>query len=186
MARYYTGVGSRQTPIHILKLMEQIASAMASKGYIGRSGGAVGADAAFERGAVKSGGKFDAYIPWGAGFIRKGGILSNINPSRYDNYTRAIEMAAGVHPAWERCSDAAKKLHTRNVYQILGNDLESPSEVCFLYAEPCGKTSASRRVRGGTNTAFQLALKYNVPVYNLYFQNDRQRVCKKLGITYDE
>lgn len=40
--KYYTGVGSRNTPEHILRFMEAVGEAMASLGYIGRSGGANG------------------------------------------------------------------------------------------------------------------------------------------------
>lgn len=45
--KYYTGIGSRQTPKDILKLMEDIAFKLAQKGYILRSGAAGGADTAW-------------------------------------------------------------------------------------------------------------------------------------------
>ena len=48
--KYYAGVGSRSTPMHIQKLFEEIAATLAQNGYVLRSGGAEGADVAFERG----------------------------------------------------------------------------------------------------------------------------------------
>lgn len=51
MIVYYTGVGSRKTPQSILILMNKIAQHFSSYGWILRSGGAQGADTAFESGA---------------------------------------------------------------------------------------------------------------------------------------
>ena len=51
MTFYYTGVGGRETPPHVLNLMTRIAQGLAKVGGILRSGGARGADSAFEAGA---------------------------------------------------------------------------------------------------------------------------------------
>ena len=47
---YYAGVGSRETPQDVLKIMWKIGKHLADKGYTLRSGGARGADAACENG----------------------------------------------------------------------------------------------------------------------------------------
>jgi predicted Rossmann fold nucleotide-binding protein DprA/Smf involved in DNA uptake len=49
---YYTGVGSRECPTYILDLMTQYATVLNNKGYILRSGGALGADSAFQSGST--------------------------------------------------------------------------------------------------------------------------------------
>lgn len=49
---FYTGIGSRETPQEIQNLMFKIAQKLDSK-YILRSGGADGADLAFEKGSSK-------------------------------------------------------------------------------------------------------------------------------------
>ena len=51
--KWYTGVGSRETPSDILEVMESVGYALASQGWTLRSGGAVGADQAFERGMFR-------------------------------------------------------------------------------------------------------------------------------------
>ena len=69
---FYTGVGSRETPEHICRLMKDIAAVAAIRGYTGRSGGADKADDAFETGflavadslAVDNMAEFDVYLPW--------------------------------------------------------------------------------------------------------------------------
>ena len=47
----YTGIGSRETPHHILTLMTEIANILDNIGYTLRSGGADGADTAFALGS---------------------------------------------------------------------------------------------------------------------------------------
>ena len=59
--RFYTCVGSRETPNHICDEMCKIGECLAGKGFRIRSGHADGADYAFERGAKKA---CDVYLPW--------------------------------------------------------------------------------------------------------------------------
>ena len=49
--KYYAGIGSRKTPHDTCDLMTKIAIALDNRGYILRSGGAKGADKAFEAGS---------------------------------------------------------------------------------------------------------------------------------------
>ena len=51
MPRFYAGIGARATPPEILSLMTRAAFALTKRGYVLRSGHAIGADSAFERGA---------------------------------------------------------------------------------------------------------------------------------------
>ena len=66
---------------------------------------------------------------------------------------------------------------TRNVYQVLGLDLKTPSKALFCYAQPTkNKQGIVIGVKGGTNTAIQLAMKHNIPIYNFYLQEDIDKV----------
>lgn len=64
--KFWTGVGSRETPRDILDLMEDIAFKLSQDKWILRSGGAEGADTAFEIGALNSFTEVvpEIYIPW--------------------------------------------------------------------------------------------------------------------------
>lgn len=91
MNYYYAGIGSRETPDDVIKMFENMASSLASKGFILRSGHADGADAAFERGCDRVGGAKEIYIPW-KGFndsksslVVKGGEAFNI-AEKYHSY----------------------------------------------------------------------------------------------------
>lgn len=92
------------------------------------------------------------------------------------NYNDAVEIASNIHPAWNRLGRGAKALHTRNVYQVLGLDLNTTSKVLFCYAQPTKNKQGLAGVKGGTNTAVQLAMKNNIPIYNFYLQEDIDKV----------
>ena len=61
---YYTGIGSRDTPKKYLRYMELAATYLAENGLILRSGGADGADTAFEKGCDFVNGKKEIFLPW--------------------------------------------------------------------------------------------------------------------------
>jgi hypothetical protein len=172
---YYTGVGSRETPAEVLNLMYDLAAKLGGRGYILRSGGADGADKAFEDGCCKVDADMEIYLPW-SGFNdhvhnpEKGYFL----PDLYEG-GEAFKIASGVHPAWDKLTQGAKRLHSRNVFQVLGHDLDTPSKFLVCYAKPVGDS-----VSGGTRTAVELAKKWNVPVVNLYHELCLDRVKRYL------
>jgi len=148
---FYAGIGSRQTPAGILTTMTRFASAAEDLGYILRSGGADGADSAFEAG-VKLPFHKQIFLPW-PGF--------NGNPSLLTGASEeAFTMAAKFHPAWNRLSQAARKFHARNCHQVLGADLDSPVNFVVCWT-PGGK------VTGGTGQALRIAEHYGIHIFNL-------------------
>ena len=159
---YYTGIGSRETPIEIQYLMSYISKLMYSKGYTLRSGGANGADLAFET-LIPD--KKEIFIPWK-------NFNNNLSPL-YNISKEAFELASTLHPNWKSLSEGAKKLMARNCYQILGHDLSTPSDVVICWT-PDGCTSHSSRTSktGGTGQAISLASLYDIPIYNLANYND--------------
>ncbi|MDT0618433.1 hypothetical protein RM531_08085 [Salinisphaera sp. P385] len=148
----YTGIGSRQTPAAVLDTMRRAATLLGHAVWTLRSGGAAGADGAFQAGATLIGGKQEIYLPW-PGF--------NAVESPYTSPTeQALALAGGIHPAWSRCRRAVRLLHARNVHQVLGPDCTEPSLAMVCWT-PGG------RIAGGTATAIRLAHQRCVPVLNL-------------------
>jgi len=146
MALFYAGVGSRSTPPDILQLMTLVAEKMSGMGYILRSGGARGADSAFERGADY------AYIH---------GSNAGKEIFRAADATRgSIEFASRFHPAWHSCGAFARKLHGRNVFQILGRDMQSPVRLVICW-------TPDAELVGGTAMAIRIARSEGIPVFNL-------------------
>ena len=77
-----------------------------------------------------------------------------------DLISETERIASEVHPAWDRCNEWARGMHSRNCHQILGYDLQSPVDAVICWT-PNGN------IQGGTATAIRIALKYNIPVFNL-------------------
>ena len=77
-----------------------------------------------------------------------------------DLISETERIASEVHPAWDRCNEWARGMHSRNCHQILGYDLQSPVDAVVCWT-PNGN------VVGGTRTALMIAMKYNIPVFNL-------------------
>ena len=178
--KYYTGVGSRKAPPDAIDLMKRIAFKLAGLGYHLRSGGADGADTAFEDGVFEHCSlwadlsKYQSiYIPW-KGFK---GRDNKVDKLPNNLMKKAEELAASVHPAWGNCTSAARALHARNAYQVLGDRLDEPSKFLICWAPP-----TNWGVKGGTNTAWQIAKLYNVPRFNLAVPEDRARVERWLGV----
>lgn len=147
---FYAGIGSRETPANIRALMAELAYDLGEQGYTLRSGAAEGADAAFERGLADRHEK-EIWLPW-KGF--------NSHPSAlYRPSAEALQLAATFHPAWERCSLGAKKLHARNMHQVLGADLATPVDFVVCWT----KDGAGA---GGTGQAIRLAKSRDIAVFD--------------------
>lgn len=152
--RTYTGIGSRETPEETLQLMQKTAYILGQLGYRLRTGGAPGADTAFELGAVSvpNGPQPEVYLPW-RGFNNRTSQFYNVS-------TQALALAEKYHPAWERLAQGPRKLMGRNCYQVLGASLDNPSDFILCWTKD-GKAS------GGTGQAIRIAQDYQIPVFNM-------------------
>lgn len=147
----YAGIGSRKTPVNVRELMTQLAAKLEQDGWILRSGGAVGADTAFERG-VKQPRNKQIFLPW-ANF--------NGNNSQLDKPSAdAFRMASEFHPAWERCSAPARKFHARNCHQVLGDTLTKPARMVVCW-------TPNAAITGGTGQALRIAQHHGIEICNM-------------------
>lgn len=152
----YAGIGSRRTPENVLRIMRSIGRSLAQKGLTLRSGRAEGADQAFEVGCDFAKGKKEIFLPW-PGFGHGLGMLSDKEISYLTD--RAYSIAEYYHPAWDRLSDAGKKLMARNTYQVLGPTETSPkTDFIICYTDRTG----------GTQQAIRIAKDHNILVFNLW------------------
>jgi hypothetical protein len=154
----YTGVGSRAVPGELGQLMFAVARTCAHLGLVLRSGGAEGSDRAFEHGCDAGGGQKEI---WKA----------------KDATAEAIEIAGRFHGAWHLCTPYVRQLHGRNVFQVLGRDLQHPSAFLICWTpDGCRRHEDRTIATGGTGTAISVASSYGVPVYNLKLEQDLERV----------
>lgn len=139
---FYTGVGSRQTPQPVLDLMFRVGSFLANRNITLRSGGAIGADLAFENGCKSANGPRQIFLP--------------TDPISDEQR----EIARRHHPIFDQLKPYTQRLHSRNVCQVLGPDLKSPSDFPICYTR-------NGSGQGGTGQAIRIASTYNVPIFDI-------------------
>jgi len=184
-----TGIGSRETPEIELQLLTRIAMEAEKRGMRGRSGGAGGADLAFEKGFTDPK-NIDVIFPW-RGFLPKDmteqdvtAYLGRERPKQgpgapvmleWKMRAKAEELAAKYHPAWEKCSQGARALHSRNMPQVLGLQLDKKTDVVVAWTKDGQAT-------GGTGQAIRIARDLGIPVANLKNPEERRIVLEVLKI----
>lgn len=177
---YYAGIGSRDTPQDILKIMERLAFSLGKNKYTLRSGGSPGADTAFEAGAKKAESEFEIYLPWSKFQERMG--ENYIDVRNLDTFDKAQNIAIKNYPEFEELSESSKKLIIRDTYQVLGKDLNTPSEfiVCWT-PDGCITHRDRSRETGGTGQAISIASKRDIPIFNLKLKEHRRQIKEWLG-----
>lgn len=153
---YYAGIGSRSTPEPVLDFMYSLATMLTSL-YTLRSGGAEGADIAFQQGAGNNHEIFRAN----------------------DATAHAMAYSSKLHPNWNRCSPFARKLHGRNAMIVLGKQLDKPVKFVMCY-------TTDGRLAGGTAQGIRIALYNNIPVYNLGTYIKNNQTLPSLNEFYDK
>lgn len=140
--------------------MKLLAVRLADEGYTLRSGAAAGADSAFETGCDEASGMKDIFLPWR-------GFNNNLS-QLYDQHPDCFKIAGELHYAWKHLNPSVHKLMARNVHQVLGQDLHTPSDFVVCWT-PDGCTSIEQYTSktGGTGLAIALASVNNIPVFNL-------------------
>lgn len=171
---HYAGIGARATPPEMLNLMSRIANKLEGMGYILRSGGAAGADTAFERGVINAANR-QIYLPGAQFNSRMAGAGGYINAAQLPSWQQALETVSQFHPAPERLSNFARALMARNAMQVLGGNLQEPAKMVVAWT-PGGQ------ITGGTGQALRMAQAYGVPIRNLGNPETLANVKKFLNI----
>lgn len=137
--RVYAGIGNRDISENVKGAITALARGFYLLGYQLRSGGAIGADQAFERGHL---------------------FGSTVDSIRKENATEeAIELASNHHPRWDLCKPNVRRLHGRNAMIIMGRDLKTPVDFVLCWAVD--------EEHGGTALGIRIARAHNIPVINL-------------------
>jgi hypothetical protein len=144
---YYAGIGSRKTPNDVCEQMTEYAEVLMNCGMYLRSGGAEGADRAFEEGA-----SFNKEI-----------VLPRPD---LPLWTEVFTMH--FHPNPGALKPKGWQLMCRNAIQILGYDGNTPVDFVVCWTKD-GKASS------GTGQAIRIAEAFGIPVYNLKNKVDEDK-----------
>ena len=171
----YAGVGSRRTPPDVLDSMSDIAQTLGDAGTALSTGGADGADKAFETGALRTDAPITVHTPWpGYNGYRPGrdpethiDIVHPTSTERLEGRTYA-DLAREHHPYWQRCSRGARALFVRNVSILAGafDDDGRPLPVRAVIAYTPNGLPVGREA-GGTGHTLRTAASLDIPCVNL-------------------
>jgi hypothetical protein len=169
MPKYISIFGSREgfSGDDLLKI-GQIAEFFAKKGWVLRTGGAIGIDDAGLNGFKKvANSKVELYLPWQGYNNHYNGILHT--PENW-------EAASKYVGHWDQLKLNHRIFHARNVALILGSDNETPSTVAVCWT-PEGKEV------GGSCTGILVCKDKGIPLFNLGSKTGLTKLrkyCKKL------
>jgi hypothetical protein len=170
---FYAGIGSRKTPEPILEEIVKIGQYLAKQGYVLRSGGADGADTAFEQGCDLENGEKEIFLPWKGFNDNSSELYLKSKEIKEEIRKQTFELAAKYHPAWNYLSYGAKCLMARNGMQVLGRNLNEP--VLFIVCYSLGGLK-----HGGTSQALRIAHDRNIPIFNLANEEDHNKILFSL------
>jgi hypothetical protein len=163
--KYATIIGSRTITNNEKSLLSLIALKLSNKGYILRSGGADGSDS-----VVNVFYNVEIFIPWNGfnDFQHDGKRIFVLD--KLPDKTLAEKKALSLHEAPDALSKAALKLHTRNIYQVIGKNGSNGIKSDFVIF--CSDSDSKDLPIGGTRTAVKFAKSLNIPCYNIRNIND--------------
>ena len=160
----YAGIGARRTPQSVLSDMTRISQWLHRTGWHLNTGGANGADRAFSDGASPE--SRTRVLPWSGYNGHTGPDCRTLSAHERQP---ARDLAARLHPAWQKCSRGVRSLHARNAAVVLGAGLHRPVDAVVCWS-PGGK------IVGGTGVALLMAGLAGIPVLNLAVGSPRD-VC---------
>lgn len=166
--KYYAGIGSRETPIEIMEKMTEISSLLEKEGYILRSGGASGADVAFEQG-ITDRKNMNIYLPKAIFNSRRQSPPSYIFIEyKSEEWFRAYESLK-FHPRGSKMSPSTQLMMIRNFFQVRGviGERDSDFVICWTPDAANGTSIKTSYDTGGTGQALRISASLGIPVYNL-------------------
>lgn len=201
--KYYAGIGSRETPYWAGRVLRAAGEALAKDGWWMRSGGAPAksgfdsADKCFEEGAKQGGGQMSIYLPNSSFYGQNANSPYCIVPKVAfpEAWMEAMQIAEQFHPNWQALLRGQYPnlayLMARNVFQVLGDDLKTPSRFVLCYAKSSSWEGLDNQarivdVKGGTGQAVRIAASRGIPVYNIAEPEHLQKITQWLGICYPE
>ena len=127
----------------------------AENGWLLRSGAAVGADSAFEKGCDMVGGAKEIFLP-------KKGHNGNQSPF-YHAPELAFQILDDLFPSARGRAPYIRDLLARNMQQVFGPELDDPVDLVICWMPTVVP-------KGGTRYAVIAAEKFDIPTINLLHQ----------------
>lgn len=171
--KIYAGIGARLTPPNVLDIMRFLADKLEDEGWLLRSGGASGADSAFESG-VKNPSNKCIYLP-GPSFNGKTPGNGCFDSTTLPGWNHALLTVDEFHPSPWMLSDFVRKLMARNAMQVFGPTMERPADMIIAW-------TLNGEIIGGTGQTLRMAEGCGVTVHNLGNAETLENIFQILGL----
>lgn len=180
--KYVTFVGSRQTPSAVITQATKVLFEYLCLGYVIRSGNATGLDSIVTTYCSEK--EREIYLPYeDFNYKQFGKSMNNAflpNQEYWPNYQHAIELVYQYHLLHNAVPKEHMKYLARDVYEVLGIDLKTPSEKVICWTPDGAETTAEcTRQTGGTGMAIRIADAFGIPVVNLNKQKELSKQEEK-------
>jgi hypothetical protein len=139
--------------------MSKLAGLLERSDWLLRSGGADGADTAFEQG-VREPRHRAIFLPGEWFNERAAGPGGYYDSTKLPGWGKAMKTVDHFHPASNNLSPFARKLMARNAMQILGPSLDRPADLVITWTEMGLR-------KGGTGQALRIAEEHGIKIINL-------------------
>jgi hypothetical protein len=180
----WCGVGSHQgVPDDIQELQVWIGHCLALIGGVCCTGDAPQSDTNFYDGYMEGRKRSGYNLPPGQVYYTRLKNQKNSHHSPRNGFHElecypesqviAQDLAYEARGSFQGLFPSGIALQTRNVFQVLSEDLQHPRKFTVLWAPY--KTKNGSQLQGGTNTAYQLSRKNKIPVVNLWVQTERHK-----------
>lgn len=174
----FTGVGSRKAKADVKEDFDMVKHRLILSEYILATGDAIGADEYWWENypdQIK-----ERFGPEGGKYPKPNTIIVT---SEEKQWADAKKIASKHHPSWRFLrQNYHRALHIRNVFQVLGYGLDTPSEFLVCWTPDGAETETSKKT-GGTGTAIRIANTYGIPVFNLFNEDCLERLSDYLGLS---
>lgn len=182
MGLIFTGVGHRKgVPNRIRDKATMLTKWLCDRNVRLRTGDADGMDRIFREAAPID--MVEFFAPLGRYNPHPNATIIAPNNMAECPYRKAVSITEFVHPAFHYLGDFERELHIRNVFELLGPNLDRPSDFMVCWTED-GAVDRTTRKTGGTGQAIRIANKYGIPVFNLQrsdFESEFSKFIKTLG-----
>lgn len=154
--RLVTCIGSRDLPEDKGIIIDKLCKFLVNNNCKMRSGGAGGTDRRFQSNFEILGGNKEIYLPWNG--------FEKLYVDNRDFFLVKSDICRPYtlkyHPNPNALSKYALLLMDRNAHQVLGLNLDLPSDFIVAYTE-------NAAIKGGTAQALRMAKDLNIPVVNV-------------------
>jgi hypothetical protein len=172
----YVGIGNKEAPQDILDQMRRLATELNGFGYLLRTGGLDGPDAAFEAGAS---GNVEVHLPW-KGFADKESKFTFTGPL-------ATGVAKMFHPSFDTLKPVVQTFLAKNARMVLGKDVKSPALFMICWSDDGVESVKNKTSKtGNIGHAIAIASSLHIPIFNLANHDAEIRLKRYLGLPNGE